>query len=276
MNNFDINEQLTDLLYTDEKGSRLLPKNPVNIIWMLEHWDYSNNPDKTQIDEFLAKLKAKPIQAKTRKNIYYTSPVAKVFTDQMIIKRLDDLLQQGLDINEHLNTFIDFKSVIVLQHAMEKDLVLKPHSLSRALETRQKKFALYVYSLEQSDKTYINHKKNNIAHLAVRTRNYAILEKELQASPEKFYIQNSEGKTVVDYLLADKGYSKIKDIDCINSIITNVLNSHYRSERIIPDSTLDKMYQNAYLKAFISQYNHDKWHKEMSTKDEVEARVRKI
>lgn len=223
MNIFNLDEQIIDLMRVSTINNVKKPtQNPLNILWMLEHYDkeIDNEKDRIKKDEYFNKLAKVKLNNSTTRKIHLSTIMASIVLDEdMLIKRLEFLVKQGGSLKNKGILFLQYKSLNLFKKAVELGLDINEKIddifggislLNKALSMKSGKIVQYLWSLEGLNKNIIDGNNNNIAHLIVRSKSHYLLEDIYNEYPHYFLELNSKNENTIDLMTKWKDDSSVK------------------------------------------------------------------
>lgn len=191
--------------FMDLSMRRLIPKNPYNVLWLLETQDFSK-----EIEKFLPNLKKVCLDC-IENNQYIDSDQLpyeiknKLIDDCLVIERVKQLKQQhNVNIDHIAAKVARLKSVYLVKELLS--MGMNPNFVDK-----EGKFALQVTLSRKTDKLnqifwnakgidrYIKNKDGeNLAFLALYYRSWKFLERILKEEPQLFLEKDNLGNTFFD------------------------------------------------------------------------------
>lgn len=257
-------------------------RNPLNIIWMLEHCD--TLPKKAQ--EYLDKLKIKEHEFNQNSSRTTSGIILDLLIEEdLFLKRFDSLVNQIDSLTPYTLSIIDLKSVKVLEHAIKCGLdintkVNDTYPLQHAIDTKNTTITNYLYGLLTIDKLQGDHNNNNLAHIVAFNKNYNLIDSLSKEKLDLFYVKNNKNQTAIDIIFKYKQYATLPNKHKL-SLTENILmfiNLHHTGKYLLSTETLNIIETSTVLKDIWVESQYQRLDNLVERKDDnkIVKKVRKI
>ena len=284
MNIYNIDEQLADLFQVSESSVRYPPKNPLNILWLLEH-SQPLPEQKKLVDDYYQKLKSKePKFNKTsQRTINKYNKLSEIVMDEnLLCKRMEYLVQQGASIKKYGNRLVGYKSLTILQTAFRLGLDINHeeddfYPLKTAIKLKNSSIYKYLYDLPDIDKHKIDLNGNTLVHIAALNKCCHLLPDLVEKNIESLLTLNRQNKSSLDMILKWKGIAKLTSTnqEKIKKILFTVFDLHYKKHKI-SDSIVHAFRDSSEFKHLYIEYQFEYFNTTLDLKKTGETKKMKI